>query len=526
MKKILATILAVLMIVSIFAGCTQKADDPNGTDGTVTDKKTKITYPLQSFESLDPYMTKGHTIIQMGFHIYEPLWAVDENGKEVGVIAKEWTIDGTTVDVTIYDYVYDSAGNHITADDVVFSYNTWIDAGKARNIKYFKSVTKTGDYSVRIELTLEPYVTLLSGSRAYITAEAAYSAADADFVNNPIGTGHYTVKEFISGNKVVFEKRESHWQSDKNEALVPHIYKANADVVQFDVILESQQIQTALETGVIQGGPINPTIAEAFASNDDIDVVKVPGNYAHTIMFNCYDGPFKDNLALRKAVMYAINTEEIAQAVTKGTGHRSYTIGNENLSGYQEKWESEDYYDFNLDKAKDLMAEAGYPDGGITLRWLGKTDEFVVLTAQVVQAQLAKIGITLEIESLDNTSYMDRRPAYSKSWDLVWGDSVPKGNFVLSFQSYIDINSYEEGNQEGIYDEKMQELLETALYEQTPEAIDAMHQYVKDLAFVYGTYVDFNFYGIAKGLTMVSANDGEPSVGSFIIADDYSNFAD
>ena len=519
MKKIGLLLLVMFTASMVFANGDQDGGASAGQSG-----KTKVAYPLQSFESLDPYYTTGHTIITLGYQIYEPLWTVDEDGKEIGVIAKDWTINDNIVDVTIYDYVYDSAGNHITADDIVFCYNEWMKAGKARNCKYFKSVTKTGDYSVKIELSLKPYVTLLSGSRVYIVSEKAYTAPDADFVNKPIATGHYTVRKFVSGTQAIFDKRDSHWQSDKDESLVPFLYKANADVVQIDVILESQQVQTALETGVIQAGPVSPTIAELLESSKRVNVVTRPGNYSHSIMFNCFDGPFKDNPALRKAVMYAINTDDIAKAVTKGTGHASVTVGNEKLSGFQAKWNNEDYYGYDLAKAKSLMAEAGYPNGGLTLRWLGKTDEFVTLTAQILQAQLSEIGIDLKIESLDNTSYMNKRPAFSKGWDLVWGDSVPKGNMVLSFQSYVDITRYDGGNMCGVYDEHLQDLLISALYDQNSGNIDALHQYVKDQAFVYGSYVDLNFYGVADGVTMVASNDGEASPGAFLLSDDYSVF--
>ncbi len=515
MKRWLGIILVVVMALAMFAsaGATETSA-----------MQTKITVPVTALESLDPFNTTGAGMVVMGYSIYETLFTVNEQGEEIGYLAKSYTIDDRTVDVEIYDNIYDSAGNHITADDVVFSYNTWIASGKQRNSRYFESVTKTGDYSVRIVMTVAPYVTLLSGSRCYIVSQAAYEAPDADFVAHPIATGHYYVKDFVAGSKVVFEKVDKHW-TDGNEGIVPYLFQANVDQVQFDVIIESQQVQTALETGAIQAGPINATIAEAFQKGGDISVVKNPGNYAHTIMLNCYDGPFKDNLALRKAVLYAIDTESIALAVTKGTGHRSYTIGNEALTGYQTKWESEEYYDYNVEKAKELMKEAGYPNGGLTLRWLGKTDEFVTLTAQIIQANLAEIGIDLEISALDNTSYMNNRPAGSKTWDLVWGDSVPKGNFALSFQSYIDITLYEYGNMEGLNDPQLQVLLMDALYGQTPEAIDAMHQYVKDLAFVYGSYVDFNMYGVAPGITMTFANDGEPIPNAFLFSDDYSVFA-
>ena len=549
MKKLLVLVLAIAMLCSVFVGCSgktestdaaeptsqaEKAESNETTDKTSDDTSSseetvsqpiKISYAMASFESLDPYYTTGHTMVIMGYCLYEYLWTVDEDGNEIGYLAKDYTVDGSSIDVEIYDNIYDQAGNHITASDVAFSYNEAFASGKQRNAKYWTSVEATGEYTVHMEMTIEPYVTLLSGTRVAIVSEAAYTAADADFVNNPIGTGHYTVKEFVSGTKAVFEKADSHW-TDDDPSLVPYLFQANPDEVEFDVILESQQIQTALETNTIQCGAINATIAEAFEGNADVGVVSVPGNYAHTIMLNCLDGPFADNLALRQAVCYAIDTASISQAVTKGTGHPAYTVGMENLKGYNSAWESEDYYDYNVEKAKELMAEAGYPDGGITLRWLGKNEEFVGLTAQIIQANLAELGIELEIQSLDNTTYMNNRPAGSKTWDLCWGDSVPKGNFVLAYQSYCDITLYEYGNMEGLYDENLQDLLLDALYGQTAEQIDALHYYVKDLAFIYGSYVDFNFYGTAPGVTMTFANDGEPIPNAFVFADDYSVFVD
>lgn len=517
MKRLLALSLALIMTFAFFAGLTASAEEAGK-------KPIKVTSALAAFESLDPYNTTGHTMVIMGYSLYETLWTVDEQGKEIGNLAKSWTVNGTTIDVEIYDYIYDSAGNHITADDVVFAYNYVKELGTNRNARFFGSVTKTGDYSVRIEMTVEPYITLLSGTRVYIVSEKAYKDPANDFVNKPIGTGHYTVKEFVSGTKAVFQKAEKHWQSDRDESLVPYLYKANADEVEFDVILESQQVQTGLETGALQAGGINVTIAGQLEGNNKVNVVKRPGNYNHTIMFNCYDGPFKDNLALRQAVCYAIDKAMIAQAVTRGTGHQCYTVGNESLVGYQAKWESEDYYNLDLAKAKELMAEAGYPNGGLTLRWLGKTDEFVTLTAQIVQANLAELGIELKIQSLDNTTYMSNRPAGSKEWDLCWGDSVPKGNFALGYQSYADTSLYEYGNICGIKDDHLQELLISALYGQQAEDIDALHLYVKEGAWLLGSYVDFNFYGVAPGITMTFANDGEPIPNAFVFAEDYSVF--
>jgi peptide/nickel transport system substrate-binding protein len=487
-------------------------------------KLKKVAAVVNSLDSLDPFGAMGNAT--RDFLLYEPLWTQNEkNDDTVGVIAKDWKIDGNAVDVTIYDYVTDSAGNHITASDVVFSYKKFMDSGEYLS-RYVTSIEATGDYSCHIEFSTKPYPTFLSTVRVPIISEAAYTASDADFVNHPIGTGHYVVSEFVAANKAVFTKRNDHWQSSKNEDLVPYNYKANVDVVELDCILETPQIQNGLETGTLQCGPVTAMIAEGFAGNDKLKVTKIPGKYCHTIMLNCYQGVFKDNPTLRKAVLYAIDTSAIAQSATDGTGHMSYTLGDESLTGYDSAWESEDYYNFNLDKAKELMAEAGYPNGGLTLKWLGKTEEQVELTSQVIQAQLAQIGITLEISNLDNTTYMAQRPATSGDWNLAWGDSVPRGNLMNSFVSYCDNTPYSGYNQEGIADDKMQELMNTALYDQSKENINALHDYVKESASIVGSYVDYDFWGHDSRITIVTGNDGEIAVNAFQLSDDYDVYAE
>lgn len=541
MKKLIAFVLVLVMCLALFAGCGSNPTADNGTKAeqgaqaeqsgqknTANDgKRTKVSAVVISLDSLDPYLVKGS--ITQGFLNYEPLWTMNEaNDEMLGVIAKDWTIDENVIDVTIYDYVYDSAGNHITADDVVWSWNHYVEVGVNANAKYIVSVEKTGDYSVHIVLTVKPWDTLLTTMRVPIVSQKAYEDPNNDFVANPVATGHYVCTQFVAANKAVFEKREHHWQSDVNEDLVPYTYKANVDVVELQCVLETPQIQNGLETGELQCGAVTATIAEGWEGNPDVTVTALPGKYMHTIMLNCYDGLLADNKDLRMAILYAIDTEAIAQAVTKGTGHMSYTIGDESLTGYLPEFEQMDYFQQDLDKAKEYMAAAGYPDGGITLKWLGKSEEAVQLTSTVIQAQLAQIGINLEISNLDNTTYMAQRVIYGENsdWDLCWGDSVPKGNYVLAYQSYIDYTQYEKGNMVGLKDDNMQDIFMTALYDQTPENILALHNVVKDSASIVGSYVDFDFWGHDPNLTVVVGNDGEIAPNAFILSENYDVYAD
>jgi ABC-type transport system substrate-binding protein len=549
MKKLVALILALAMCMSLAAcGGTTNGDNQGGnsssssqqggdTEGGGSEqsnandnagKKTKVAAVVTNLDSLDPYLIRG--AITRDFLLYEPLWAFNEDNTEIeGVIAKDWTIDGTGVDVEIYDYVFDSAGNHITASDVVYSYQAYIDGGVQSNAKYLASMEATGDYTVHIEFTCEVYPLLLASiCKVDIVSEAAYSAADADFVAHPVSTGPYVVTSFTAAQSATFEKRDDYWQTD--ESKINYAYKANVDVVELDCILESAQVQTGLETGNLQIGAVTATIKNDLDQNDKVSVTALNGKYNHQIMLNCYQGVLSESKELRQAILYCINSEELAMACTGGTGSVTYSMGmGENVAGFQTSWESEDYYNYDLEKAKDLVRQAGYDpaDTGITLKWLGKTEEQVVLCSQAIQAYLSEIGIKLEINNLDNTTYMSQRNAYDESgWDLAFTDGVPKGNYIQGVITNVDARQYDKGNAYGVNDETEQNLLMTALYDQSAANIDALHQYVKDQAGIYGLFLDYDFWAHDANLEIVVGNDGELSAGASILSSNYSVFAD
>lgn len=542
MKRFVALVLALTLAATLVA-CSNgdnkneqnppaentpaiKVDDATSSDveSATFDKPTKITAAIASCDTLAPYQMGA---ITRDFLLYEPLWAIGEDLATLeGVIAKEWTINGDTVDVEIYDYVTDSEGNAITASDVVFSFNTCMASG-AFFKRYFDSIEQTGEYSVKIKYTCDVYPVLLASTvRVNIVDEDTY---DADrFVNDPVGTGHYVVKEFTAGQSVVVEKRDDYWQTD--ESLVNYCYVANADVVELDVITESAQIQNGLETGNLQIGAVTANIkADIEAKDKGLAVTTRYGKYNHQLMLNCYQGVLSESKELRQAVCYAIDSAALAYACTGGTGSVTYCEGmGPNIAGYQESWETEDYYNYNVEKAKELVKAAGYdPAGtGITLKWLGKNSEDCKTCSETIQAFLRQIGIEMQIENLDNTTYMARRNAYDESaWDLAFTDGVPKGNYILGVSSSIDITAYEKGNAYGGTNEEIQALLQEGMYNLTDETCDAIHQLLKEECGLYGLYLDYDFWGHDANISLVTGNDGEVSVGASVIAADYNVFA-
>jgi ABC-type transport system substrate-binding protein len=522
MKKIvrcvLPVILAAVMAAPVFAG-----GRGSGT-GTAGGKK-KVTAAIMTFESLDPFKASGHVIIQIGKALYNPLFC--EYGGEVkGVMAREWKwADDFNLDVTIYDYIHDAAGNPITADDVVFSYQTWTSSsGGAMFGSKLKNIVKTGEYSVRLTFTEKAYPSFMDNVGCFIVSKKAYEASRNGFNAQPVSTGAYKVTAVTSGVTVTMEKYDTYWQKDSS--LLPEPYKPRVDVVQYDVINEPSQIQTALELGNIQCGEITAPIAEDFAGNKNLAVKKVNQKYSGMLMFNMFSGPFKDNLALRQAVCYAIDVPALARAVTFGQGRKSFTFGDDSQFGYVKKWDSEDYYNTNLDKAKELLAQAGYRPGQLKLRYLAATGEVNSLQAQILQGDLKKIGIDVEISLVDNTAYIMGRTADSGLWDLCPNGLVPKGYWVSGMKMVVDTTIYTMGNMMGFKDDQLQNLLETALYSPNDRNNDALWQYVKQNAYGFGLQIDYVYYGVHPGIqTMVFSCDGEIAPQAFVLGPEYNVYA-
>jgi ABC-type transport system substrate-binding protein len=475
------------------------------TKGKNAAQKTKVVAACNTFESLAPFTTRGSNMNSIGYCIYEPLWTKELTGnEEVGVIAKEWKwTDDYTCDVTIYDYIYDVDNNHLTASDVVWSVKQWIEGGTNSQASYVKSVEKTGEYTVRIVFTIKAYPSFLTNLRCNIISEKAFMESPDKMVSRPVGTGHYRVTEFVNGSKVVMEQTYNHWQKDQSK--VPAHLRAHADVVEYDVIIENSQMETALSTGMIQCAPlITATSSEDLYKQGRAKIVYAESAYGRGILLNVYPGSvLSDNLKLRQAILYAIDNASVASAVTYGTGYGAKAYGSPAYVGYQKKWDNEDFYDYNVEKAQALLKEAGYKPGELTLKWSSENIENQTLTGQVIQGCLAAIGINLQVQTYDQTTALrNRMGANLGNWDICFGDLSGTGYYVLCLRNPLD-DTFEWGNQAGLRDARLQSLLYDAIYDMSPEKIDTLHQYVKELAVLYCTYVGYEFYGINQNIDQI-----------------------
>lgn len=550
-KKLFSLLLTACMLIGLLAGCGS-SDTPSKT----TEAPIETTVPeATEAEVNEPAADKNLVFVISSdngdlspfggdsggrHHTYRMLYdclcasyGLGNTVKELqSQIAKSWNVvDGTTVDVEIYDYVKDSKGNHITAEDVVYSYEQAIASGTMEKLNgYLDKVTATGDYTVRITLTSASKGAMeWSLTTVPIISKAWFSAAsDADKTSDPATTGAYLLKEFSSGSHTTLERNPDYWQTD--ESLRSYYDSQYYDTITINVLKESSMRVIALENGETDACQNVPAAEISTFLNDDGTAVDGWSVYPdengrmNVLMFNNDNSVFADNKELRQAVLYAIdfNSVRLGYGNTPTNGKPCHDFAPNIASDYLDEWDQEDYYDYNLDKAKELMAQAGYPDGGITVSLMYQNSTTATAGLTVLQSYLAEVGITVELNPVDQALFNSYKYDDTK-WDMIV-DSKATTDFVTTvWQNVFDTNSFANGSACFTHDDQLQALLEAAAdaEKSTDDDLRAFHNYLRDQAYAVGMFWNYSYYVAREGLTMCQDGFGNVTPSTIVPAADF-----
>ena len=411
-----------------------------------------------------------------------------------------------TYDVTIFDNVYDSAGNHITAADVAWSYNTAMEMGELRPLGDIESVTAKSDYVVEFVTKAEPGPGALEKIlvECPIVSKAAYEASEDQFATKPITTAAYVLTEYVPGSSLTFERRADYWQTDPS--MSPVVATANVQTAVFQIITEPAQHTIALQTGSADVSAAVPGSDVAlFDGVEGFTVNRKQDNLTNLLAFNGSEGNPFTSKELRQAVSYAIDTKALCDAIAPGACNPAHVIGNSNFIGYLDKWDSEPYYEYDLAKAKELMAAAGYKPGDLTVTLLAQSQPpSTGLVCQVIQADLAELGITVNIVQVDPPVFNSDKTDPTK-WNLLI-DAAAGGDYIFSpWQLMLDQKRYNGTTSNWFKDDELQALMDTAAAEATfnDENVDAAWQYIKEQDYMYGLFSYVNNSVSVSGITSV-----------------------
>lgn len=420
------------------------------------------------------------------YNFFETLFDYRDN-EYVPILAKGYTeVDELHWQVELYDYITDTNGNNITAQDVVFSIQTLIDAGKAVKYDKFESAVAIDDYTVEFTWTspidgigdLEwPWC------RTAIFSQKSYEEGNMHEV--PVGTGPYKVTEYVAGSKIVMEANDDYWQTPE---LRDSEHTANVQTIEYHIIAETAQHVIALSTDQIQYSEYVPgenlaDFQDGGQYEDGNDVYITQGSGLRVLMGNNSENSLMSDVNLRKAVFFALDNEAIAAA--GGSVLPAKALGTPFFADYNTEWETnEDNYMavYDPERAKEYLAQSSY--NGETLKLLGNSNEIDKNMMTMLQALLLQVGINCEIvaeeEALVQTDMLD-----STKWDMLI-TNAGGGCQAGEWNRFTNYEEFGTGfNMAFIHDDTLQQHLTTCktLEGHTEENMTAMHDYILENAY-------------------------------------------
>ncbi|MBR1672949.1 MAG: ABC transporter substrate-binding protein [Fretibacterium sp.] len=382
-KFVFALMLVLLFVPAALAG---KADNSVSVRN-VSDQKT-----------FDPYRTTDLVDWQTHYQIFDSLFWETPDGKFVPALCTDYSIspDGLEMLFTIREGVKFHNGDVMTADDVVFSLNTAIASPfTSKFTSVMKEASKVDGKTVKLTLKhpYKPIIGCLVSSSTSIVPKKVYEADPDGFGQKPVGTGPYMLKDVRSGESITMEAFPDYF---KGEAKVKtHIVR---------VIKDNMSALMAMQSGTLDRMVPNQDYSDRQAIIDDPNLVyyEAPQACSFLVAFNTARGPFADK-RLREAVARAIDKEELILGAVNGmaepTDEGIVPLCPQAPKGFKG-------LEYDIEKAKALVAEAGYPKGlTVTMRVIGATN--YTKPAEILQAQLRNIGIDMKIEAMDRARWFD-----------------------------------------------------------------------------------------------------------------------
>ena len=527
MKKVIALLLALTMVVTMLAACggsgsdtttaaetTAAQDETTAADGgDATEETTEETTEAEpeyeinydstitvgastDIGSMNQFGATSPSVSLKKLLCYETLFYKNPDGELLPLLAKEYTTDGDgTYDIELFDYIYDSQGNHMTAADIVFSFEQLTTQASQSDLWATATVEATGDYSVR--LVANPEATGQVGkilTRVSMITEAAYNNSPDALATEPIGTGGYVLDQSrsITGASYTFTRRDDYWQTDEE-----YINERNTfylkDIV-CKIYTDVSTLATGLETGEIDITSDLDTEALSFFTDGEnayegfIQLQDENNSFPH-LLFNCAETSPCHDLKLRQAICYAIDAAACAYQVFGSQGQVCMAPTNPNLDDSGEEFFYDEYFDYDVDKAKELVAESSY--NGETIRILVLPRFTVSGCAVLIQNYLISVGINSELLEYDMSVYRTMRVEADPQYDIEMMGATAGDSHVYSSLKELNANSYEAGvSRIMIQDDKLQELFDQVATQKTnsPEAVKALFDYITDECYVYGLY--------------------------------------
>lgn len=502
MKKKLVVLLSAAMAAMLFAGCGGGETSGGGTDSSASEEVQGTSTIVIGFNQdissgLSPFA--GFKEVALSYGVYESLFCYGFDSDYVPEIIDTYELaeDGLSMSITIDDDISTANGYPVTTSDVVWSIEQVLAGNNARYASFIdlEKSEIIDDYNMVLAFNSR-WIDFNYDSLCHIpvTSQEAYEASPDQFYSQGEGsTGAYKIESYEEGVEITLVKNENYRGS---------YHEQNVDKIVLKYIPETAQELIAYENGEID-----------FISNTDVNdleyLQELEGTYVENayenrsqmIIFNTVEeGSPVTDARVRKAISYAINNEEITEFVYNGWAYPAVSIVSPLVREWNDEWDDgydNEYYAYDIDKAKELLAEAGYAEGfDLTFDY----ETFNESIALVIQEDLAQIGINVNLQAHEEAEY-GTLTAVNEGWEM--GITQYKVQDTVLFNFYNKVNE-QKTNQGGWYDEDFQNLLAETFYTQDEDATQQLIETFEDADPQYNLlYMAFQ-YAYREGITRKS----------------------
>ena len=485
-KRLTAFLLLAALLCAALTGCgggsteqTPAEKDPSTPDAAPVANEITVGIAQDLDDSLDPHKTVKAGTREVMFNVFEGLVKPTPDGDLTPAVAESYTVskDRLTYTFTLREGVKFHNGDTVTAEDVVYSINRCAAATETGIVQVeafsvIQSIEAVDERTVTITIA-EPSNEFLS----YLTV--AVLPADYDQQDTaPIGTGPFKFVSRAAQDSVVLEKFDEYWGTP-----------ANLDKVTLKIIENADSLMMSLQSGAIDLCS-HLTSTQVAQLGDDFNVAEGTMNLVQAMYLNNAEKPF-DDVRVRQALCYAVDKQAIIDIAFDGYGS---PIGSSMYPAFGKYFDDSltNYYTKDVEKAKALLAEAGYPDGFDMTITVPSNYKPHMDTAEVLVQQLAQIGVNATIEPIEWESWVSDVYAGRQFQSTVVGvdaSTMTARALLERFTSDYGKNFINYNNAE--YDALFQQTLtayddaeQTAIYKQMLANLteNAANVYIQDLA--------------------------------------------
>ncbi len=438
-----AALIAATLLASVAMPAV--ADKASGTLNVAFTKE---------LENIDSYFNSSREGVVMQRAVWDGLiYRNPETNEYVGNLATSWEwIDDTTLEFKLREGVTFHNGEPFNADDVVFTVNFVAKEENGvktqRNVNWMESAEKVDDYTVRIKLKKKfpAAIEFLSGPVSMYPNEYYAEVGPSGMGLKPVGTGPYKVTEVVPGQHFKLEANSAYHDSPKGQPQIADIdIRTIPDVNTQMAELFSGSLDLIWQVPADQANKLGQMGQFTVANESTMRVGYLQMDSAG----RSGDNPFTNKL-VRQAVNYAINRQELVDALLQGSSKVVYTPCFPSQFGCEQDVTK---YEFNPEKAKELLAEAGYPDGFEIAFYAYRDRQY----AEAIASYLNNVGIKTDFKMLQYSALrelnMDGKVALSfQTW----------GSYSINDASAMVSQFFKHGSLDSTRDDEVRDWLDVA----------------------------------------------------------------